>query len=285
MDPRLSQAALGALSQDPSFVAHFGQPEEQPDDPATNPESLAAADPPADANPETPPVKLAGKYDTVEALVEGHEHAQSHITNLSAENKALRDALALLNKGEQPAPEPEDDPLAELDQYGIPRPALERAIEKTAARTVQQFFKPMLEMAQATEDFNRTHPEFAQHAPSVEQFVRSTPQVQAVVEALASVGKIKEAKEYAWTSFRVANASKIEAPTKASAAVTNAARDAAKRNAGVGTTQKGTSRTPVDERAERMKANRTRLMSGSRSALGAFTADLIGLPDDFGKEY
>lgn len=284
MTNALTQAALGALANDPSFTARFG---EAPADPET-PESPAQADPDAEPTSGAPPAeprKFAGKYETPEALEEGYGNALTQLSTVSAENKALRDALALLNQGKQTPAEPEPDPVTELDQYGIPADVARAAMAKVAADAIRQYMSPMLTMAQAEQEFARSNPEYQAHVDKLEAYAKENPNILAVAQALYEAGKVREAKQYVWDNYRIAKAPEFEAAAKQRDAELRAARERAKLDAGIGTTQRGTTRAPKsDDRSERMERNRAlAIRGGDRHAIGRYAADLIGLPDNFGQ--
>lgn len=282
MDPNtIAQAALGALSQDAAFTARFGEaPSDDPKAPAETPpaKAEAKADQPDTGSPE--PRVFAGKYPSVEELEKGALEGQSFITQLQRENAELR---ARVTATPTPSPEPEPSPFAEIEQYGVPADLMERAVNTAAAKVVSQFFAPMVAINEVENDMRKSVPGYAQHAGSLEEFIKGDEQTARIVGALGAQGLIREAKLVAFDRFKIAKAAEIEAADKARAAADAAKRSESKADAGVAPTASGQGRSNKDPRTERMAQNLRGAIGGDNQALGRYAADIIGLPEGFGQ--
>ncbi len=268
----LTEAALGALTNDPAFQARFGGAEVDP----PKAEDRAAADPDAPVDSEeTESTDTAVPPDSVEArlakLEKVADDRQTFITQLQNENKALREAALA-------PPETDDvpvDPYEELEQYGVPGEVAKKLIRAEAISVVKEYFKPMVQVAEAEKDLN-ADPAYAAHAAKLETYVRENKEIAETVLALANTGKIKEAKSYAWQMYKAANAAQIEAPRKAAADKLAAERAEAKKNAGISPSQKAETRTPKDDGADTNERNLERArMTGSSKDVGRYIAGAL----------
>lgn len=268
MNPEITKAALGALTEDPAFKARFGGAEV---DPPAEAEDLApetdSQDAPEAEKPETE-VAQNPLEDRLSKLEKMAEDRQTFITQLQTENRELRAALT------KPSPEPEVDPFTELEQYGVPPETMKKLVLWGVSEGMKAYMEPMVKVAEAEKQL-QADPAYVTHAAELETFVRANKEVAEVVIALANAGKVKEAKSYAWREFKLANADRIEAPLREKAEASKAEREAKKKDAGIVKTQKAESRTPKDERADINARNLAAAQSGSKTAMGRYITDAL----------
>lgn len=267
----LTEAALGALANDPAFQARFGG--EVADPPKAEDREEVDPDSPGEEE-ETPKPDTAVPPDSVEArlakLEKVAEDRQSFITQLQNENKELRERAAA-----PPETEIAADPYEELEQYGVPGDVAKRLIRAEAISVVKEYFAPMIQVADAEKALG-ADPAYAAHASNLEAFVRENKEIADTVLALANTGKIKEAKSYAWREYKLAKASEIEAPKKAAADKQRAERAEAKNDAGISPTQKAETRTPKDDASNVNATNLEKAQrTGSSKDVGRYIADAL----------
>lgn len=271
MNKDATKAILGSLANDPAFKARYGGAEVDP--PKAEDRATADPDAPVDSD-ETELTETAVPPDSVEArlakLEKVADDRQTFITQLQNENKALREAASA-----PPETEEVEDPYAELDQYGVPGDVAKRLIRAEAISVVKEYFKPMVQVAEAEKALS-VDPAYAAHAAKLETFVRENKEIAETVLALANAGNIKEAKSYAWSMYKVAKAGEIEAPRKAAADKLAAERAEAKKNAGISPSQKAETRTPKDDGADTNARNLERAqMTGSSKDVGRYIAGAL----------
>jgi hypothetical protein len=182
----------------------FFHPELGPQD---NPAGLAAAQ--AEPTPEPAPAettpaperKFAGKYNSAEALEQGYWESQREAMRIMAENEALKRQAS---QPQHPAPEP----LAPLEDYGIPphviRAAIQAEVNATVERQVQdQFqkaFAPMVQGMSARASVARRYPDFETQAPKISEHIGSDPSLTERYNRL-SASDPEMAMEWAYLEF------------------------------------------------------------------------------------
>jgi hypothetical protein len=185
----------------------FFHPELGPQD---NPADLAAAqagptpEPPA-PEPTPEPRKFAGKYNSPEALEQGYWESQREAMRIMAENESLKRERS---QPQHPAPEP----LAPLEDYGIPphviRAAIQAEVNATVERQVQdQFqkaFAPMVQGMSARANVSRRHPDFEELAPKISEYIGSNPSLNQQYTVLSGSFP-EEAMEMAYLQYRDAH--------------------------------------------------------------------------------
>lgn len=272
MNKDIANAVLGPLSKDPAFQARYGGAEVDP----PKAEDRAEADPDAPVDTaKAESTDTAVPPDSVEArlakLEKVADDRQTFITQLQNENKALREQMTAPPETDVA----EEDPYAELDQYGVPGDVAKRLIRAEAISVVKEYFKPMVQVAEAEKALG-ADPAYAAHAAKLETFVRENKEIAETVLALANSGNIKEAKSYAWSMYKVAKAGEIEAPRKEAADKLAAERAEAKKNAGISPSQKAETRTPKDDGADANARNLERAqMTGSSKDVGRYIAGAL----------
>lgn len=156
---------------------NFFHPELVPPDNPEGPPKDAA--PPEPAQTETTPVperKFAGKYKTPEDLEQGYWESQREAMRIMAENQALKAQAA------QPHAPP-SQPLAPLEDYGIPPHVIQAAIQaevdaQVARRVDQKFqeaFAPMVQGMSARTNVSRRYPDFEAQAGKISEHIGSDP--------------------------------------------------------------------------------------------------------------
>lgn len=147
-----------------------------------NPANAAPA-PAAEVTPEPTPAettpaerKFAGKYKSVDDLENGYWESQREAMRIMAENEALK------RQASQPhVPPPE--PLAPLEDYGIPphliRQAISAEVERRVVEQVQQEFQrafaPMVQGMSARAAVARRFKDFEERLPEISAHIGSDP--------------------------------------------------------------------------------------------------------------
>lgn len=152
--------------------------------------------PPA-ANP--PAEDYAGRKD-LEDLRQAYRASGDEGRRLAAENQLLR-AQQAANPPRQEIPQREVDPYGELEGMGVPRAALQSAIQREAA----QFFAPVVRQLEGQAQA-RTHmlanygKDFVTFEQDVAQAIQSDPAMQQRYQALFQTDPVA-AVEYAYLKF------------------------------------------------------------------------------------
>lgn len=154
---------------------NFFHPELVPDNPAPPTEAVTPDPAPAETT-SAPERKFAGKYKTPEDLEQGYWESQREAMRIMAENQALKQAQ---QQPRAPAPQP----LAPLEDYGIPphviQAAIDAAVQAQVAQQVdqkfQQAFAPMVQGMSARTNVARRYPDFETQAPKISEHIGSDP--------------------------------------------------------------------------------------------------------------
>ena len=258
MNKAVASALGSTLSKDPTFVARFGGAEVDP----PTAEDVSPADPgePADKPAPNVPDPIEERFARLEKQL---DEKQSYIKTLQDENRQYRDKLL------SPEPEAEDDPVSKLEEYGVPADVAREAIDRQVRKGIEVYLAPYLQVEAAEKNLRATNAEYAEAAPKLEAYVRQNPELAKTVLALANAGQVEMAKKFAFDSYKLAMAS------EAKGADGEAARKAAKLDAGISPTQKGESRIPKDDAKEREARALEMAQRGGPRAVGKYLAGAL----------
>ena len=157
------------------------------------------------------------KYKSKEEEEKGWKEAIALITKLKEENAELRTHI--------PAPKKEDppvDPLASLEDYGIPPDAIRSVLKTLVDQELEARMMPLSRAAEAEQYMTKNHPAYSKYLDDVVQFVEGDPETQDVVQTLIDQGKITQARVYAWNQFRLVRGPDLEVELKEKAEAGNA---------------------------------------------------------------
>ncbi len=154
---------------------------------------------------------IPGSYKTREEAIKGIAETRKWASEGWDRVKAME---PLLSKP-TPAPEPESDPLVELENFGVPRAALKSAIEQLSQQTVTKMFEPAIRKMEADRQIVSKYPEYQDNFDSLSQFVQNQPELLEKVTRAENAGEYLLARELAWLHYerggKVAKAQELTA--------------------------------------------------------------------------
>lgn len=202
------------------------------------------AEPPA-TEPTSEPAKLVfGKYKTLEEAERGYWESANAMNLAKAEADAAKARLADVQKvATGTAPAGESDPLDEIENYGVPKAVIAKAIQKVARDEINAMFAPAMQRAEADKQIIQTHPEYQERFGEIERFVEGSPEIAQQVIQLNNSGNYLAARQIAYLNWKVSEGAKaVETKVAAESARKEEVKDA-RRDAGVGSTRRADTRT------------------------------------------
>jgi len=196
---------------------------------------------------------LAKKYKTPEELERGYFEA----VRMGNEAKARLDSVAqTVTTGPTPV---EVDPLDEIENYGVPRDVIARAIDSRTNAAINKYFAPAIQATNADKAIIEKYPEYQEKFGEIEKFAQGSPEVWEQVQNLNQAGQQFAARQIAYLNWKVADSAKAaETVVAADTARKTEAKDA-RRDAGVGATRRADTRTAPAEK-ERSPDEEKRLL-------------------------
>lgn len=113
-------------------------------------------------------------YGSTAALAAAKRSSDQEAKRIYEENKQLRDLLTQSVAAKQST---EDNPFEELATLGVPRGALQKAIQTEARNLVREELAPLVAAGTAREAILGQYPDFQKHEPHLHQFLRENPEV------------------------------------------------------------------------------------------------------------
>lgn len=218
-------------------------------------DSQPATEPPAEGTPAASPDETLakestseparlyfGKYKTIEEAERGYWESTHAMNSAKAEADTLRRQVEGVKQATGTTPA-EQDPLDEIESYGVPRPVIEKVTRRIARDEINAMFGPAIEKSKADQTIITKYPEYQERFGEIEKFVEASPEIAEQVTQLNGSGNYLAARQIAYLNWKVSQANAV-AETKAAAesARKEEVKDA-RRDAGVGATRRADTRT------------------------------------------
>jgi hypothetical protein len=222
---------------------------EPPVEPPAEPTLAEALAPTSEEPPKTEPTSepvplILGKWKTTEEAERGYHEAVRMGNEAKARADAAEQALAATRKIVSPeTTSVTEDPLDQIENYGVPKELIAKAIEDRVRKAIPEYFAPALAISQADKQIVEKYPDYAEKFSEIEQFAQSDPMVWSEIGELNGKGNFLAARQIAYLNWKVASTVQaVETETKAKAERTVEAKNA-RVDAGVGTSRRADSRT------------------------------------------
>lgn len=220
------------------------QPVDSPPVTETTQESVPAASPsetPATETTSEPVPLIFGKYKTTEEAERGYFEA----VRMGNEAKSKLDTV---QKTVVDGPTPvEEDPLDSIENYGVPKDLIARAIDSRVQKGIGEYFRPAIQISQADKQIIEKYPDYQEKFSEIEAHAQGDPEVWQQINELNQGGNYLAARRVAYLNWKVAQANAaVEHKTAAESARKEEVKDA-RRDAGVGATRRSDSRTAADK--------------------------------------
>lgn len=164
------------------------------------PEKEPAAEPVAPETEQKPEWFAALGYKSPEEAIKGFNETR----RWAKEGWDQVNALKAVTPQPQAAPPP--DPLAELENFGVPQKPLKEAIQSLAVQAVQQMFAPAVQRMNADAEIKSRYPEYESNFEKLTQFVESDAELKEKVIRAENAGEFLLARELAWLNYERAGA-------------------------------------------------------------------------------
>lgn len=141
--------------------------------------------------PESEEWFLPGLYKTKEEAIKGIHETKRYAS----------DALDKVKAAEK-APEAEaTDPLAELENYGVPKEVMAKVISEGSRQALQQLLEPMTRRIEADRKIVAMYPDYGKNFDDLAAFVESQPELTLKVNRAEAAGEFLLARELAWLNY------------------------------------------------------------------------------------
>lgn len=172
----------------------------------------APSGPPAEQGKEAPPATpppatvegadwfLPGLYKTQEDAIRGVHETKRYASEAVDRAKATEAELSRMREALMPK-QVAPDPLAEMENYGVPREPLQTAIEAVARQSIEKMFAPMQKRIEADQKIVELFPEYQPKFSELAAFVDSQPELKEKVVRAEAAGEFLLARELAWLNY------------------------------------------------------------------------------------
>lgn len=143
---------------------------------------------------------LPGLYKTKEEAIKGIHETKRYAS----------DALDKANAAKTEPKAEEADPLTDLENYGVPKDVMGKAITAGAQKALQQLLEPMAKRIDADRKIVTLYPDYGKNFEDLAAFVESEPELMQKVNRAEAAGEFLLARELAWLNYERFNASKAE---------------------------------------------------------------------------
>lgn len=151
------------------------------------------------AEPE-PEWFLPGLYKTKEEAIKGIHETKRYAS----------DAVDRANAAKTEPPVEEVDPLSDLENYGVPKDVMSKAITVGAQKALRELLEPMTKRIDADRKIVSMYPDYEKNFTDLAAFVESEPELMQKVNRAEAAGEFLLARELAWLNYERFTASKAE---------------------------------------------------------------------------
>jgi len=194
--------------------------------------------------PETEPVSKTptveetrygpgGKYKSMEEWEKATIEAGNTISRLAKERDEFEARLKTVEDTVSPKPQVEDDPLDEIENFGLPKAPLKKAVEREVQRVLREAAEPYNARVKADQEVLTKYPEYKDSFNDLIGFLKENPDVERQVQLAEQSGNYGLAREFAWLKFTAQRGTAVEADKLAQVEEQGKARAQAKVDAAV----------------------------------------------------
>ena len=144
---------------------------------------------------------LPGLYKTREEADKGIRETKRYASEAMTRAKEAERRLEPVEP-----PKPPSDPLSELENYGVPKELMAKAMELIARETLQKTLEPAAKRMEADAKIVSMYPEYQTKFNDLTAFVESDPELLSKVTRAEAAGEFLLARELAWLNYERANA-------------------------------------------------------------------------------
>ncbi len=143
----------------------------------------------------------AGKYKSIEEWEKATYEAGNTISRLAKENEEISGRLRTIEQTMVPPKPVEVNPLDEVEQFGIPKEPLEKAIEAKFNQMMENATRPYNERVKADQAILEKYPEYKDNFNDLIGWLKTNPDVEKQVALAEGQGSYELAREFAWLKF------------------------------------------------------------------------------------
>jgi len=221
------------------------EPESSPPAPEEAAPEAATPTDPTPTEPTSSKSPVFGKYGSIEEAERGYFEAVRMGNLAKAEADAAKMRLQIIEKtvGGGPTPQAEEDPLEQIESYGVPKELIAKVVDSRFEAKFNQKFGPAIQRMDADQKIVAKYPEYQAEFKAIDSFVEATPDVREQVEELNAAGNYLAARQIAYLNWKLASAQSEAVKAAETTAVRKEEAKEARMDAGVGKPRRADSHT------------------------------------------